>query len=207
MADQASFSNNSLDPANEQRSQAKMRTRRRSRKKCDRFPILRAPKARASREVRGHAPLENGWDFLRSWDWKSTMNSRVYLNSQEKVNILPHDRGDFKIPKIWPFSVKRWKPVWIRAWTIQRSPFLGLSCSRFKLLSIKQITQTKRKEKKHKHLPWRFDCSHACRFPKLLLLMCKKLACYHKQGDFEIINTCTETTANTNICHVYIWWR
>ena len=69
-------------------------SRRGSRINGDRFPKQRTPKAQASRGVRGHAPPGNALDFN---------------------HLSPLSCVSESFWKLWPISVKRWKPVWIRA--------------------------------------------------------------------------------------------
>ena len=74
--------------------------------------------------IRGHAVLGNFLDFnsLRSpfisWDPKSFKQDigQFYSPLIKPCNKVFSLLKIYLLCKIWPFSVKRWKPVWIRAW-------------------------------------------------------------------------------------------
>ena len=73
--------------------------------------------------IRGHAVPGNFLDFnsLRSpfisWDPKSFKQDIGQFYSLIKpCNKVFSLLKIYLLCKIWPFSVKRWKPVWIRAW-------------------------------------------------------------------------------------------
>ena len=89
--------------------------RRGSRINTDRFP-KRALKAQTFSGVQGLAPQKNYLDFYSSESpflgfWVIQMGYWPGFNL-ESVFILKI----YFIWKMWPISVKRWKPVWIRTW-------------------------------------------------------------------------------------------
>ena len=102
-------------------------TRRGSRINTDRFP-KRAPKEQASRWVRGHAPLGNlfwivtpqspdscvSQSLRQDIDWRSKPFSSFQLR-----NFFPNKKYDYYEKS--DISLKRWEPVWIRAWSTIRA--------------------------------------------------------------------------------------
>ena len=87
-------------------------------------PQTKAKKPSGTQGIRGHAVPGNFLDFnsLRSpfvsWDPKSFKQDigQFYSPLIKPCNKVFSLLKIYLLCKIWPFSVKRWKPVWIRAW-------------------------------------------------------------------------------------------